>query len=270
MIPFEALNVAQRLALAADLQQSLRRNKLQLYHQPQINLATRKVDGSEALLRWHHDEQGFIAPDIFIKLAEDTGIINELTLWVIDSACQQLEELHKLGYNDHNVSVNISGKDITEHNFLDNVRAIIEKYDIRLSCLTFELTESVMVTDLLNLSQTMEELTALGIQVAIDDYGTGYSSLFYISKLPFTEIKIDKSFIDGITKNKADLDLVKATIAMAHSLHLTVIAEGVETKEQVETLNQLQCDSLQGYFFSKPITATELLCYRNNGKGGST
>ena len=257
----QALNVAQKLTLAADLQQALRANKLQLFHQPQINLATKKVDGSEALLRWQHDEKGFIAPDTFINLAEDTGIINELTLWVIDTACRQLEELQKLGYNEHNVSVNISGKDITEDNFLDNVRSIIEKYDITLSCLTFELTESVMVTDLLNLSQTMQQLTELGIQVAIDDYGTGYSSLFYISKLPFTELKIDKSFVMNLEHSETDLTIVKTTIEMAKSLGLKIVAEGIENKAVEEILKTHYCDLVQGYYYKKPTEFNEYLTW---------
>jgi len=249
----QALNVAQRLALAADLQQALRSNNLQLFHQPQINLKTQQVDGSEALLRWVHKEHGFIPPDVFIPLAEDTGIINELTLWVIDTACQQLEQLIELGYEQHNVSINISGKDISEENFLIHVKKILRQYKFPLSCLTFELTESVMVNDFHHLSQTMNELSKMGVQVAIDDYGTGYSSLFYISQLPFNEIKIDKSFVMNLAHSERDLTIVRTTIEMAKSLGLKIVAEGIESDAIEHILKQHECNIVQGYYYCKPI-----------------
>ena len=191
----DALNIAKRLSLAADLQKDLNANKLELYHQPQINLQDNSIDGSEVLLRWKHAQLGYIAPDMFIQLAEDTGIINELTLWVIDAACQHLVQLIDLDFDKHNISINISGKDIAEVHFLSNVKSILENYTIPLERLTFELTESVMVNDFHHLSETMKEFSAMGIKVSIDDYGTGYSSLVYISQLPFNEIKFDRSFI---------------------------------------------------------------------------
>ncbi len=262
--PEQAFNVAQRLSLAADLQHALRENQLQLFHQPQINLMTHAVDGSEALLRWTHKEHGFIAPDIFIPLAEDTGIINEVTLWVIDTACQQLEELISQGYTQHNVSINISGKDISEESFLINVKKIVSKYEIPLSCLTFELTESVMINDFLHLSQTMNELSRMGIQVAIDDYGTGYSSLLYISQLPFNEIKIDKSFVIDLDESERNLTIVKTTIEMAKSLGLKIVAEGIENSKTEEILKQYQCHIAQGYHYQKPIAFTEYMQWLKN------
>lgn len=257
----QALNVAQRLALAADLQQALRQNHLQLYHQPQINLTNKQVDGSEALLRWTHSEKGFIPPDTFIQLAEDTGVINELTLWVIDKACQQLEQLIQEGHKQHNVSVNISGQDIAEKNFLDNIRGIVNRYDIPLNCLTFELTESVMVNDFHHLSQVMQALSEMGIQVAIDDYGTGYSSLLYISQLPFNEIKIDKSFVINLTESERNLTIVRTTIEMAKSLELKIVAEGIENSEIEKILEQHKCHIVQGYYYQKPIEFNEYLSW---------
>lgn len=251
--PKEALNVAQRLALASDLQQALRQNELELYHQPQMNLDGNNVDGSEVLLRWKHREYGFIAPDVFIQLAEDTGIINELTLWVVDTACQHLESLIKMGYQDHNVSVNISGKDISEVDFLKNVKKILARYNIPLSNLTFELTESVMVNDFHHLSQIMNELSVMGIQVSIDDYGTGYSSLLYISQLPFNEIKIDKSFVMDLESSKRNLTIVRATIEMAKNLELKVVAEGVESQVIEDVLKSYGCHIAQGYYYQRPV-----------------
>lgn len=259
--PGEALHVAQRLTLAADLQRALREDKLRLYHQPQIDLETGEVDGSEALLRWQHEEFGFIAPDIFIKLAEDTGIINELTLWVIETACRQLKILLERGYTQHSVSINISGKDISEPNFLGNAKAILARHDIPYSSLTFELTESVMVNDFEQLSYTLQEFSNLGIQVSIDDYGTGYSSLFYISQLPFNEIKIDKSFVVDLETSPRNLTIVKTTIEMAKSLGLKVVAEGIESEAIEHILRQHECHIVQGYHYQRPIEFSRYLSW---------
>jgi len=258
-LPEEALNVTQRLALASDLQQALRNNELELYHQPQINISENIVDGSEILLRWKHKEYGFISPDVFIKLAEDTGIINELTLWVVNTACKDLEQIIALGHKNHNISVNISGKDISEINFLRNIKKITSKYDIPLSNLTFELTESVMVNDFHHLSQIMRELSLMGIHVAIDDYGTGYSSLLYISQLPFNEIKIDKSFVMDLESSKRNLTIVRTTIEMAKNLDLKVVAEGVESKAIEDVLRSQGCRITQGYYYQRPIKFSEYL-----------
>jgi EAL domain-containing protein (putative c-di-GMP-specific phosphodiesterase class I)/GGDEF domain-containing protein len=261
--PDHGNNVAKRLALAADLQQALRNNELELYHQPQINLATQAIDGSEALLRWTHPEQGFIPPDIFIQLAEDTGVINELTLWVINTACQQLEELIRQGFTEHNVSVNISGKDIAEQEFMPKVRQILNRYNFPANSLTFELTESVMVNDFHHLQQTMAQLSELGVQVAIDDYGTGYSSLFYISQLPFNEIKIDKSFVINLADSERDLTIVRTTIEMAKSLGLKLVAEGIENQQIEDILKQHECHIVQGYYYQKPIPFGQFLDWLN-------
>ena len=254
-------NIAKRLALAADLQQALNTNTLELYHQPQIQLDDGCVDGSEVLLRWQHSQFGFIAPDVFIELAEATGIINDLTLWVIDTACQHLVKLIEQGYPNHNISINISGKDIGEIYFLANVKEILNRYDIPLERLTFELTESVMVNDFHHLSQVMEELSSMGINVSIDDYGTGYSSLVYISQLPFHELKIDKSFIIPLMQSTRNKTIVKATVDMANSLNLKVVAEGVESAEIEAELKQHACHLAQGFFYSKPLSFKKYLSW---------
>jgi EAL domain-containing protein (putative c-di-GMP-specific phosphodiesterase class I) len=264
----EALNVAKRLELASDLQQALRNNELQLFHQPQIDIDKNRVDGSEVLLRWKHENHGFIDPDVFITLAEDTGIINELTQWVVNRACRDLEEIINLGYENYNVSVNISGKDISEPNFLTNIKKIISQYEIPLSSLTFELTESVMVNDFNHLSHIMNELASMGIHVAIDDYGTGYSSLLYISQLPFNELKIDKSFVMNLESSERDLAIVRTTIEMAKSLGFKIVAEGVESKAIETILKHHGCNILQGYYYQKPAEFRQYLSwlaqYQNN------
>jgi EAL domain-containing protein (putative c-di-GMP-specific phosphodiesterase class I)/GGDEF domain-containing protein len=257
----ETFNVAKRLELASDLQQALRHNELELFHQPQVDINKNTVDGSEVLLRWKHKDYGFIAPDVFIKLAEDTGIINELTLWVVNKACRDLERITNLGYHNYNVSVNISGKDISEPNFLTHIKKIISQYDIPLSSLTFELTESVMVNDFNYLSHVMNELASIGVHVAIDDYGTGYSSLLYISQLPFSELKIDKSFVMNLESSERNLTIVKTTIEMAKNLGLKVVAEGVESEAVGAILKRHGCHIAQGYYYQKPIEFSQYLSW---------
>jgi len=255
----QAYSFAQRLSLAANLQAALRRDDLELYHQPQVNLDSGVVDGSEALLRWRHPELGYIPPTEFIPLAEDTGIVNEITLWVIDRACRDLETLISRGIDNHNVSVNISGKDIAEPGFLTNVRGILGKYSIPLSNLTFELTESATVRDFHLLTETLHSLAEMGIQVAIDDYGTGYSSLFYISELPFSELKIDKSFVVDIDTSERHRTIVKTTLEMAKNMGLKVVAEGIESVAIEALLREYGCHIAQGFYYQKPIPFTQYL-----------
>lgn len=257
----QAYGLTQRLSLAAGLQAALKNDALQLYHQPQINLHSGRVDGSEVLLRWHHAELGFIPPSEFILLAEDTGIVNELTLWVIDRACQHLQQLRQEGFVNYNVSLNISGKDIAEPDFLDNVRAILRRYPIPLQNLTFELTESVTVSDFHLLQHTLDALTAMGINIAIDDYGTGYSSLFYIAELPFTELKIDKSFVSDLDDSGRHLTIVKTTIEMAKRLGLRVVAEGIETAAVETLLKEHDCQLAQGFYYRKPSPFDQYLSW---------
>ncbi len=260
----QAYSFAQRLSLAASLQAALRRNELSLYHQPQVDLNSGQVDGSEALLRWRHPELGYIPPVEFIPLAEDTGIINEITLWVIDRACQDLEVFSALGHEQHNVSVNISGKDIAEPGFLDNVQTILQRHRFPLSNLTFELTESATVNDFHLLTESLHALAAMGVQIAIDDYGTGYSSLFYISELPFTELKIDKSFVSDMDVSPRHHTIVKTTIEMAKSMGLKVVAEGVESAAVETLLHEQGCHIVQGFYYQKPIPLDRYLAWLAN------
>ncbi len=249
----DTFNVAQRLTLATELQQAIHNNKLQLYHQPQIQLSTGKICGSEVLLRWDHPKHGFISPEMFIAIAEDTGLINELTLWVLDQGCAQLQRLLKLGYSEHKLSINISSKDISMRGFFQKIIDCLNHYNIPKHLLTLELTESVLVKDFSILSTLMSKLSQVGIQVSIDDYGTGYSSLAYLSQLPFNTLKIDKSFILNLDQSKRNISIVKTTIDMAKSLQLNLIAEGIETAEVENQLIEIDCDIGQGYFYSKPL-----------------
>ncbi|SFC43719.1 EAL domain-containing protein [Pseudoalteromonas denitrificans] len=260
----ETYNIAQKLTLATELQLAIHNNDLHLFHQPQINLKDASVHGSEVLLRWQHPIHGFVSPDMFIRIAEDTGIINELTMWVLNTACQQLNTLVSKGYDQHSLSINISGKDIAMQNFLSKVKNILSHFNTPTHLLNFELTESVMVSDFQHLSNLMSKLSVMGIQVSVDDYGTGYSSLTYISQLPFNELKIDKSFILDLADSTRHQTIVKTTIDMAKSLKLKVVAEGVESAEIEKILTDCHCDLVQGYYYSKPLPFEQYLQWLEN------
>ncbi|MCP5080051.1 MAG: EAL domain-containing protein, partial [Psychromonas sp.] len=260
----ETLNIKDHLKLVCDLQAAIRSNQLHLYHQPQIDLKNGTVYGSEVLLRWLHPEHGFISPELFVRIAEDTGLINELTRWVIDCAFKQLQRLQANDHLSHNVSINISGKDIGLPNFISFVKEKMNSFNVPADTVIFELTESVMVTDFVVLDNLMGSLSELGIKVSIDDYGTGYSSLNYISQLQFDELKIDKAFILNLDSSERNLTIVKTTIDMAKNLNLKVVAEGVESKSIEKKLIDSGCDIGQGYYYTKPLPFDKYLLWLEN------
>jgi len=254
-------SVKERLSLARDLQAAIRTGQLQLYHQPQIDLSSSRIYGSEVLLRWEHPMHGFIPPDIFVAVAEDTGLINELTQWVIDGAFRQHQQLQKGRSSPYKMSINISGKDVSLPGFLSYVQERMAALGIPRNSIVFELTESVMVSDYDRLRRLMNDLSQLGISASIDDYGTGYSSLSYISQLKFDELKIDKTFILDLDESERNLTIVKTTIDMAKSLNLKVIGEGVESASIEEKLKECGCNIGQGYYYSKPLAFDEYLTW---------
>lgn len=254
-------NMKERLSLAHDLQTAIRTSQLQLNHQPQINLSNGHVYGSEVLLRWKHSKHGFISPDLFVSIAEDTGLINELTQWVIDQALRDYQQLHLQKHDMHKISINISGKDISLPGFLTYVKGKISEFNIPRDRIIFELTESVMVSDHDKLRKLIDDLRQLGISISIDDYGTGYSSLTYISQLKFDELKIDKVFILDLDQSTRNLTIVKTTIDMAKNLDLKVVAEGVESGSIEKKLKESGCDIGQGYYYSKPLPFEQYLTW---------
>jgi EAL domain-containing protein (putative c-di-GMP-specific phosphodiesterase class I)/GGDEF domain-containing protein len=264
-------NMKERLSIAHDLQTAIRTGQLQLYHQPQINLSNGHVYGSEVLLRWEHSKYGFISPDSFVSIAEDTGLINELTQWTIDQALKDYQQLHLQNYDIHKISINISGKDISLPGFLTYVQDKILEFNIPRDRIIFELTESVMVSDHDKLRKLINDLSQLGVSISIDDYGTGYSSLTYISQLKFDELKIDKVFILDLDKSTRNLTIVKTTIDMAKNLNLKVVAEGVESGSIEKKLKESGCDIGQGYYYSKPLPFDQYLTWleQYNIKRGS-
>jgi EAL domain-containing protein (putative c-di-GMP-specific phosphodiesterase class I)/DNA-binding NarL/FixJ family response regulator len=250
-------NVMQSLPLnsdlATDLQDAIEREELQLYYQPQVNLETGNVIGAEALLRWFHPQKGLISPAEFIPIAEETGLIIAMDEWVFTTACQQINYLHKKGFSDLKVAINLSGEQFKTDNLNQRLLKILNTVDLTPQFIEVELTESTLVHDVKLGIQNLQGLKALGMTVSVDDFGTGYSSLSYLKHFSFDILKIDRSFIQDIHQDFKQQAIVKAMISMAHQLNLKVIAEGVETEAELNFLRQNGCDAAQGYFISKPL-----------------
>ena len=247
-----------RLKLQNELKNALKNDEFELHYQPQIDSQSGRVVGMEALLRWQHPERGLLFPDNFISVAEDSGLMLPLGQWVLEEAGAHANQLLRDGLRGLTVAVNISPKQFQKLGFLDNLRAVVEKYSLSPGMLEIELTESVLIENLDQTISCLHEVRELGVSVSLDDFGTGYSSLSYLKRLPLDKIKIDRSFVRDIISDQHDAAITQAIIAMAHQLGLRVIAEGVETESQVAFLLKHNCDELQGYFFSRPKTFEEV------------
>ncbi len=248
---------ARRLTLMSELKQAISNNQLTLYFQPKINLNTNTVVGLEALIRWKHHRFGFVRPDEFIPIAEQTGIIKPLTRWVVKRSLEVQKELLAEGH-DLDISINISAKNLREDDFIPFIAEALKSNPDHIDKITIELTETSMMEDPLKALQVLNELSQSGVKLSIDDFGTGYSSLAYIKKLPADVIKIDKSLVFDLTNNSDDQVIIKTTIEMCHRLGFTVVAEGVESQSIVDILRELNCDLLQGYFISPPLPLNKL------------
>ncbi|HXN06904.1 MAG TPA: EAL domain-containing protein, partial [Nitrospiria bacterium] len=250
--------VDANLALESQLRHALKKNEFVVHYQPQFDLQTGKLVGAEALLRWH-SLGGNIPPTEFIPIAEETGIILPLGDWVLKTVCEQIKAWQKMGFRSPVVAVNVSGKQLQRPNLVAHFTGIIEECGINPAFLCLELTESSLVTDIENTIQTFKKFREMGIQISIDDFGTGYSSLSYLMRFPISTLKIDKSFIKNITLDSNNSAISSAVISMAHSLRLKVVAEGVETEEQVDHLRDKGCDAAQGFYYSPAIPADQFL-----------
>jgi len=239
--------------IAIDLRRALQNNELQLFHQPQIVLDDFSVFGSEVLLRWQHPQLGFISPEVFVKVAEEIGMIGDLTLWVIGRALQQQQQLVALGYS-HHLSINISGKDVQRSGFFEEVEQLLNRYKIDASMVTLELTETVTVQDRQALKKLMAQFEKLGLRFSIDDFGTGFSSLEALSELNFNELKIDRTFVVDMLGSPRNYTIASATIELANRLELATVAEGVENEQIVVMLKNCNCKIAQGYYFSRPLS----------------
>ncbi len=253
---------ARRLTLAGELRKALENDTLELYFQPKMQTRSGEVTGMEALLRWKHAEYGFIPPDEFIPIAEQTGIINPLTKWVIDRALLYMVQLQNLG-KKLTVAVNVSAINLKERNFPETVRSLLKRHDVSPQRLSLEVTESSMMDDPVQALQALQKLNELGIRLSVDDFGTGYSSLSYIRKLPVQEIKIDRSFVMEMDSQENDAIIVETTVKMCHNMGFEVVAEGVETQSSLQRLSEMGCDYLQGYHLSRPLPFDDLVKFIN-------
>jgi EAL domain-containing protein (putative c-di-GMP-specific phosphodiesterase class I) len=267
------------------LRKAIERNEFVLHYQPKVELLKGEITGVEALIRWNRPGYGFVPPSEFISVLEQTGLINQVGAWVLETACKQIAEWRQAGIGEIPVSVNVSGRQFSQATLKRDVIRIIEENNVHPQLLEFELQteralrENSIDSDLLELELTesslmtharktigiLKRLKMLGIRISVDDFGTGYSSLAYVKRFPIDVLKIDRSFVRDITTNPADAAITTAIIDMAHSLDVRVVAEGVETVEQLDFLRERGCDEIQGYYFARPLPASEIARLFLNG-----
>jgi diguanylate cyclase (GGDEF)-like protein len=263
----------QRLALENRLCQAMERKEFEVYYQPQMDTNSRQVVGMEALVRWQHPDFGLVLPAEFIPLAEDTGLIVPLGEWVLRTACVQSKAWQKAGFARLSLAVNLSARQFQQQNLSQAVIEILQETELNPHDLELEITESSIMKNADSATRTLNELKAMGVKISIDDFGTGYSSLGYLKRLPIDILKIDKSFVRDVITDPDDASLVLAIVTLAHNLRLKVVAEGVETEEQLRFLHLLRCDEWQGYLYSKPLPAgafEELLMREQNPTFGKS
>jgi len=248
----------ERLNIEKHLHTALEKNEFEIYYQPQLDLKSKKITGIEALLRWKSPELGLVSPLKFIKIAEDTHLIIPLGNWVLKNACDFLKNLHKKGCKDLSVSVNISILQLLQTDFGNMVIDTLEFYGLEPKYLELEITESIVIESFENMGLILEKLNGQGIRIALDDFGKGYSSLSYLKQLPISTLKIDKSFIDNISNESNNNTLTRHILAMGKSMGMCVVAEGVESEEQLEYLTKHGCHKIQGYLYSEPLPEAEL------------
>ena len=247
----------ERVRIESALRCALERDEFELYYQPQVDLASFDIVGMEALIRWQHPEMGMVAPNRFIAIAEETGLIVQIGAWVMRTACRQNRAWHEAGLGKLRVAVNLSARQFGAANLVADIGSVLAETGLAPSCLEIELTESLFMSDVTQAVELLHAVKALGVTLSLDDFGTGYSSLSYLSRFPIDVLKVDRSFIAAITRDSNDASIVASIITLAHNLKLSVIAEGVETQEQLDYLRRHGCDHMQGYFFSPALPAAE-------------
>ena len=248
----------RRLALAGALKEAFDARELTVHYQPKADLRTNQVVGVEALLRWEHPRYGAVPPDEFIPLAESTGLMRRLTMFVLRESLEQLARWHELGFTEMHTAVNLSARSLIDLELADEIQQLLVETGVPAEKLTLEITETQMMADTTRTLVVLKRLNDLGMQISIDDFGTGYSSLTYLKRLPVHEVKIDRSFVDTMSSDEANATIVRSIIDLGRNLSLRVVAEGVEDGITWETLAALDCDVAQGYYLSKPIPPDRL------------
>jgi diguanylate cyclase (GGDEF)-like protein len=258
--------IVERVELENNLWKALKNDEFKVYYQPQINIKTGFISGTEALVRWQRSENDLVMPDKFIPVAEDTGLIFPLGERVLRTACRQTKAWHDAGFGSLSVAVNLSAKQFQDDHLVQLVRDILAETGLAPEFLCLEITENTVMRDIDTAVKILSALEDIGIHLSIDDFGTGYSSLSYLKHFPLHEIKIDKSFVQELPCHQGDIAIAKAILSLAHSLKLKVLAEGVETQAQLEFMRMNSCDGIQGYLFSKPIQPEEIMTFLKEGK----
>ena len=249
--------VTRKMEIEADLRRSVSRDQIDVYYQPKADLTTKEIVGMEALVRWNHPEKGIICPQEFIPLAEETGIINEIGLWVMIGSCLQVQEWIKKGYGGYSIAVNLSGVQLENGEIIRQVEQVLEETQIDPTLLELEITESTIMHHPERVIEVLKRLKEMGVNLAVDDFGTGYSSLNYLKRFPIDLLKIDAEFVRDVETDSDDRAIIQSIIALAKSMRLKVVAEGVETRKQQELLMDLGCDYIQGYYVGRPVAAEE-------------
>ncbi len=255
--PSMNVHTLERLEFESDLRHAVERDEFVLLYQPKVDMVSGRITGTEALLRWNHPRRGLVAPNDFIPLAEETGLIGPIGEWVLASACARNKQWQDRGFTNLTVAVNLSARQFADPNLLSKLTGIIQSSGIETSTLHLEITESMVMTHGAS-AQVLEALKSTGVHITIDDFGTGYSSLAYLKRLPIDSIKIDRSFIRDIPGDSGGAKITRAVIALAHSLKLHVIAEGVETEAQLAFLRSLRCDEFQEFYLYRPLPESEI------------
>jgi EAL domain-containing protein (putative c-di-GMP-specific phosphodiesterase class I) len=246
--------------VVGELRQAVENNELVVHFQPQVDLATGQAARAEALVRWQHPERGLLQPDDFIPVAQNTGLIRPLTRAVLDAALGQCRAWRDAGL-DIGVAVNLSGRDLLDLSLVDEVSRALGRWELDPAQLELEISESTLLSDPTRMRRVLTRLSEQGVRLAIDDFGSGHSSLSYVKRLPIDVIKIDRSFVSNMVADAGDAAIVRSTIELAHHLGLTVVAEGVETEDVAKRAGEFGCDLVQGFLFSHPVPADELTAW---------
>ena len=254
-------DAVETIKVANEFREALENNELALHYQPVIDMKTNDIIGFEALMRWEHPERGFISPGVFIPVAEETGLIVSASTWALNEACKALKRIeNKTGWKDFlTMSVNFSSTDFASSDFVDTVYNTLSATDVAPNQLTLEITERILMQQPETAKNTLEMCRKAGMHIAIDDFGTGYSSLSYLHSFPIDILKIDRSFVVDMFKDERNIELIRSIIGLGKNLKMNIVAEGVENKEEIDTLKFLGCDKAQGFYYAKPLPEDEVV-----------
>jgi EAL domain-containing protein (putative c-di-GMP-specific phosphodiesterase class I) len=250
-----------RVKFESELHEALRNREFELHYQPKVDTLTGRVNSAEALIRWRHPQRGLVLPNDFIAIADECGLLDAIGEWVLFEACRQAKAWQREGLPSLRVAVNLAPSQFRLANLVEQIRRALEASGLNPQLLEVELTETAVMSDAEESIQILEAISRMGVLVSVDDFGTGYSSMSYLRRFPIDKLKIDRCFVDQMTRRPEDASIVQAIISLAHSLHLKVIAEGVETPEQLALLTQLGCDQYQGFHFSPALEPAQFLAF---------